>query len=123
MPLKLTIPAPRSTIRYPHFDGSCDALALAQLAQQAKPIASITASALAAQRLREEIPFFSPELKTHLLPDWETLPYDTFSPHHDLSSERIRVAPYQVNLERFSPRGTAALRAPVRSRVTTHRPR
>ena len=27
MPLKLTIPAPRSTIRYPHFDGSCDALA------------------------------------------------------------------------------------------------
>jgi transcription-repair coupling factor (superfamily II helicase) len=25
----------------------------------------------------------------HLLPDWETLPYDSFSPHQDLISERL----------------------------------
>ena len=25
----------------------------------------------------------------NLLPDWETLPYDSFSPHHDLISERL----------------------------------
>ena len=24
-----------------------------------------------------------------MLPDWETLPYDSFSPHHDLISERL----------------------------------
>jgi transcription-repair coupling factor (superfamily II helicase) len=24
-----------------------------------------------------------------LFPDWETLPYDTFSPHQDLISERL----------------------------------
>ena len=67
--------------RYGYFDGSGDALALAKLAQEAKPVAIITANALAAQRLLEEIPLsFAPELKTRLLPDWETLPYDTFSP-------------------------------------------
>ena len=89
MPLKLTIPPPGSTIRYSHFDGSGDALALARLAQSAKPVAIIAASALAAQRLLEEIPFFAPELRTYLLPDWETLPYDNFSPHQDLISERL----------------------------------
>ncbi|MGC5271640.1 hypothetical protein ACPXAU_24635, partial [Salmonella enterica] len=28
-------------------------------------------------------------LRCHLLPDWETLPYDAFSPHQDLVSERL----------------------------------
>ncbi|MGC2047839.1 MAG: transcription-repair coupling factor, partial [Gallionella sp.] len=37
----------------------------------------------------EEIPFFEPKLRVHLLPDWETLPYDHFSPHQDLISERL----------------------------------
>ena len=30
-----------------------------------------------------------PKLRVHLLPDWETLPYDHFSPHQDLISERL----------------------------------
>lgn len=89
MAFNLTLPPPGSAARLGHFDGSGDALALAQLAREAKPVVIITASALAAQRLLEEIPFFAPELKIHLLPDWETLPYDTFSPHHDLISERL----------------------------------
>ncbi len=89
MSFKLTVPPSGSTIRYGHFDGSGDSLALAQLAKQAKPIVIITSSALDAQRLLEEIPFFAPELSTRLLPDWETLPYDTFSPHQDLISERL----------------------------------
>ena len=89
MAFKLTLPLPGSATRLGHFDGSGDALALAQLARDAKPVAIITASALAAQRLLEEIPFFAPELKIHLLPDWETLPYDSFSPHEDLISERL----------------------------------
>jgi transcription-repair coupling factor (superfamily II helicase) len=84
-----------SIVRYAQFDGSGDAMFLAQLAQRAKPIAIITANALAAQRLQEEIPFFAPELRTYLLPDWETLPYDVFSPHHDLVSERLATL-YQV---------------------------
>ena len=86
---KHKLPAPGTVSRYADFDGSSDALFLAQLGQQAKPITIITANALDAQRLLEEIPYFAPELKAHLLPDWETLPYDTFSPHQDLISERL----------------------------------
>lgn len=89
MPFKLTIPSPGSVIRYEHFDGSGDALALAQLARSTKPLAIITGSALDAQRLLEEVPFFASELKVNLFPDWETLPYDVFSPHQDLISERL----------------------------------
>ena len=95
MQFKISPPSPGSITRYPHPDGSGDTLALARLAQQSKPIAIIAASALAAQRLLEEIPFFAPELRVNLLPDWETLPYDNFSPHHDLISERLATL-YQV---------------------------
>ncbi|MEI7456922.1 MAG: transcription-repair coupling factor [Nitrosomonadales bacterium] len=75
--------------RYTRLTGSSDALALAQFTDKNKPLVVITANANEAQRLIEEIPFFSPELRVHLLPDWETLPYDHFSPHQDLISERL----------------------------------
>jgi len=75
--------------RYTQLIGSSDALALAQYAAQHSPVVVIAANALEAQRLVEEIPFFDPKLRVHLLPDWETLPYDHFSPHQDLVSERL----------------------------------
>ncbi len=74
----------------PPFSGSSDALTVAQLAIGRKSLlAVLTASAGDAQRLLDEIPWFAPELRVRLLPDWETLPYDSFSPHHDLISERL----------------------------------
>ncbi|OIR19786.1 transcription-repair-coupling factor [mine drainage metagenome] len=87
-----TSPNPRP--RYTNLQGSSDALALAQYAAQQAPLGKtplviIAANALEAQRLVEEIPFFDPGLRVHLLPDWETLPYDHFSPHQDLVSERL----------------------------------
>ncbi|WP_283743274.1 transcription-repair coupling factor [Sideroxydans sp. CL21] len=94
--------------RYTNLQGSSDALALAQYAALHSPLVVIAANALEAQRLMEEIPFFDPKLRegngeavghpsasplrglrVHLLPDWETLPYDHFSPHQDLISERL----------------------------------
>lgn len=71
-----------------------DGLALATLALRLKkdskqPLVIVTANAFDAQRLLEEIPYFAPELSVHLLPDWETLPYDQFSPHPDLISDRL----------------------------------
>ncbi|MFO1195783.1 MAG: transcription-repair coupling factor [Burkholderiaceae bacterium] len=39
--------------------------------------------------MAEEVAFFDPGLAIRLLPDWETLPYDAFSPHQDLISERL----------------------------------
>jgi transcription-repair coupling factor (superfamily II helicase) len=76
-------------IRFGRLHGSADALALARLAAAARPLAIVCASALDAQRLREEMPWFDPGLRVALFPDWETLPYDSFSPHHDLVSERL----------------------------------
>jgi transcription-repair coupling factor (superfamily II helicase) len=75
--------------RYSGLYGSSDALALAQYAPGHSPLVVIAANALEAQRLVEEIPFFGKNLRVHLLPDWETLPYDHFSPHQDLVSERL----------------------------------
>ncbi|MDP2143985.1 MAG: transcription-repair coupling factor [Gallionella sp.] len=75
--------------RYTLLQGSSDALGLAQLAATKSPLVVIAANALEAQRLVDEIPFFDPKLRVHLLPDWETLPYDHFSPHQDLISERL----------------------------------
>jgi transcription-repair coupling factor (superfamily II helicase) len=92
MTFQLDLPAaPRAGLRVslPSLAGSADALALAQLASPGKLLAAIAASPLEAQRLAEEIGWFAPHLRTHLLPDWETLPWDHFSPHQDLISERL----------------------------------
>ena len=70
--------------------GSGDAWLLADLARQAGgPLVILTAEPLEAQRLAEEIQLFAPNLSVRQLPDWETLPYDAFSPHQDLISERL----------------------------------
>ncbi len=91
MELPKLIPGKRFTL--PRPVGSADALLLAQLGlrekSQHKVTAIITADALDAQRLIDEMAFFAPELRCVLFPDWETLPFDTFSPHQDLISERL----------------------------------
>ncbi|GGY27344.1 transcription-repair coupling factor [Paludibacterium paludis] len=73
----------------PPLPSGLDARRLAALARRHRPLLVLTADAQAAHRLRAEIPFFDPELAVALLPDWETLPYDHFSPHCDLTSERL----------------------------------
>ncbi len=71
--------------------GSGDAWLLADLARaSAKTLVVLCADPLTAQRLTDEIALFSPDLRVRQLPDWETLPYDSFSPHQDLISERLR---------------------------------
>ncbi|UCH49699.1 MAG: transcription-repair coupling factor [Betaproteobacteria bacterium] len=69
--------------------GSGDALLLSRLAQTRRPLIVVSESAAEAQRLIEELRFFSQDRRVHLFPDWETLPYDAFSPHQDLISERL----------------------------------
>ncbi|MFM8233020.1 MAG: transcription-repair coupling factor, partial [Candidatus Methylopumilus sp.] len=65
-----------------------------------KYLAIFTETAFEARRLMEEMLWFSPNLKINLLPDWETLPYDHFSPHPDLISERLLTL-YQVTQKSF----------------------
>jgi transcription-repair coupling factor (superfamily II helicase) len=85
------LPKAGARIDLPSLAGSADALALAEIAvgNPGKLLAVVTANAADAQRLLDEIPWFAPNLRVRLLPDWETLPYDTFSPHQDLVSERL----------------------------------
>ncbi len=96
VPLPRLLPAappPGRKVLAQPFAGSADALALAQAATDAAErrqlLAVVCADALAAQRLAAEMPWFAPALKVAVLPDWETLPYDHFSPHQDLVSERL----------------------------------
>jgi len=71
--------------------GSADAWFIADLAINAqKLLLVLTADPLQAQRLAAEINLVNPDLRVRMLPDWETLPYDGFSPHQDLISERLR---------------------------------
>ncbi|MGB5081468.1 MAG: transcription-repair coupling factor [Burkholderiales bacterium] len=93
--------------------GSSDTLALARLAQESRPAVVFCARATEAQRLKDEIAWFAPQLAVLLLPDWETLPYDHFSPHHDLVSERLATL-YRIMREDFDvaivPAATALTR-------------
>ena len=71
---------------------SCEGLALA-LAEATTQYDSLliypAASPAELDRLRKAVRVFNPELSTYVLPDWETLPYDRFSPLREIISERI----------------------------------
>ncbi len=93
LPFPLTVkPGQRPTLPLPH--GSADAylfaeLARARKAERAGMVVAVCADAQDAERLKAEIRYFAPTLVASVLPDWETLPYDTLSPHQDLVSERL----------------------------------
>jgi transcription-repair coupling factor (superfamily II helicase) len=91
MQLPVLTPGKRFTLARPV--GSADALLLARFAVQQSTAGHITAIVCAepadTQRLEQELAFFEPALRIAVFPDWETLPYDTFSPHQDLISERL----------------------------------
>ncbi|HJV71942.1 transcription-repair coupling factor [Ideonella sp.] len=91
--MQLPTIAPGKRFTLPRPIGSADALLLARLAEaraaEKRLFAIVTAEPGDSQRLADELPFFVPGLRVAVFPDWETLPYDTFSPHQDLISERL----------------------------------
>ncbi len=86
-------PGPGQRLAPPPLAGSADALAIAEFATARKAehgtVAVFAADAQSAQRLVDEIAWFAPALGIAPFPDWETLPYDHFSPHQDLVSQRL----------------------------------
>ncbi len=56
-----------------------------------RPILLLTEDVRSANRFIRELEFFRQDktLPIYHFPDWETLPYDYFSPHQDLISERL----------------------------------
>tara|TARA_B100000700_G_scaffold96909_4_gene109061 strand:+ start:4363 stop:7854 length:3492 start_codon:yes stop_codon:yes gene_type:complete len=96
--LSLPIPAQKkatSSQDHKHWgqlQGSSPALCIAQAqAQYNGPIVLITADTPSALKLEKELAFFMADdnVPITLFPDWETLPYDTFSPHQDIVSQRL----------------------------------
>ena len=79
--------------RWSRLYGSSRALAVARAAAaHAGPVVAVVPDTPTAMRLTEELQFFCDEqaaLPVYQFPDWETLPYDVFSPHHDIVSERL----------------------------------
>ena len=73
--------------------GPARALCLAQIARDwPGPILAIADSEQHAWRLDQELRFFAgDDLAVEHMPDPEILPYDVFSPHQEILSERLRV--------------------------------
>ena len=74
--------------------GAASTAAIAELAARSemqRPVVVLVASSTEAHTLERELPLFLPHPVPILtLPDWETLPYDHFSPHQDIVSQRLR---------------------------------
>ena len=76
--------------RWTGLHGCSDSLALANLAMQQQQLLVLVCNDTAsAQRYEQELAFFADQVEVLHLPDWETLPYDTFSPHQDIISDRL----------------------------------
>ncbi|MFC1589225.1 transcription-repair coupling factor [Pseudomonadota bacterium] len=78
--------------------GSSFALAIVEASKQFKqgPVVVIVEDIAHADALTSEIKFYgSSSINIHHLPDWETLPYDVFSPHQDIVSDRLKTL-YQL---------------------------
>jgi transcription-repair coupling factor (superfamily II helicase) len=137
--MQLSAPPVGQKSRFSYAANGLDSLSLASLAcrlkttqsttssttnrQQKTPLVIITSNAFEAQRLLEELPYFAPDLSVNLLPDWETLPYDVFSPHPDLISERLATL-YQISQNLCDvvivPIATALIRLPAVAYLAGH---
>src|SRR5690606_41978051 len=82
--------------------GSAPSLWLANAARRASgPLLVVAADARQAVRIEDELRFFSPAgTYIETFPDWETLPYDLFSPHPDIVSQRLRMLSSLPRLDR-----------------------
>ena len=102
---------PGRALHWSGLEGSLGALALWQTVSdpQSGLVLALTASSQDAQRLETELRFFSGEHGDRILvfPDWETLPYDVFSPHQDIVSQRL------ATLARLPERRDGVLIVPV----------
>ena len=90
----LQTPAPSTapTLRVGQLYGSSRSLLLSEQVARHQGLSVIVCCDMTdAEQLEQEIRFFSSEHpRIYRFPDLETLPYDQFSPHQDIVSERIK---------------------------------
>jgi transcription-repair coupling factor (superfamily II helicase) len=108
------------TLRWGGLYGCSDALLIAAAAaNHSGPVLTIAPDSQTALRLETELRFFTAgsDLPIGIFPDWETLPYDIFSPHQDIISQRLEtlyrlpaqrrgvlIVPVATLLQRLAPR-------------------
>ncbi|WP_439862277.1 transcription-repair coupling factor [Pseudomonas sp. MBLB4136] len=84
------LPATAGKQHWGNLPGAALSLAVAEAASAVQRFTLLlTADSQSAERLEQELAFFAPSLPVLHFPDWETLPYDLFSPHQDIISQRI----------------------------------
>jgi len=89
--LQPPLPASHARQRWHQLYGSARSLAIAEAVEtDSRPYLVIARDARELDLLRAELGFFlGDDSRIHALPDWEVLPYDVFSPHPDIISERL----------------------------------
>ena len=112
-------------MRWVNLAGAATPLYLARAAEHSsRLILCVARDASAAARLEEELRFFLPEhVPVHAFPGYETLPYDQFSPHPDIISQRLRTLarlPQLAAAVVITDLATALQRLPPRSFVDGH---
>ncbi len=94
-PLVLDHPT-KASAHWGKLYGSASALAIAEHAQTAEHLTLVvTATSADAFHLEDALRFYAKNLTILNFPDWETLPYDLFSPHQDIVSQRLKTL-YQL---------------------------
>jgi transcription-repair coupling factor (superfamily II helicase) len=120
-PLQPPSPQPGSRIAWTGLAGGAEGLAIARAAEAYQGTTLILADDPASgYRLERELKFFceDPHYPILTLPDWETLAYDAFSPHQDITSTRLATLHALPDLGRGAlvvPLKTAMQRLPPRS--------
>jgi transcription-repair coupling factor (superfamily II helicase) len=124
------------------LQGSAAAIAAASTTRARKGLTLVVAADSASgRRWVNELAFFAADLETLYFPDWETLTYDAFSPHEDITSERLAtlhrlprttgkpmvlVITLQTLMQRLAPRNyvdgySVSLRTGQRFQIDTER--
>lgn len=119
-PFAPELPAAGSALTWGRLYGNSVGLALAQAARLHEGLVLVvTPDTQSAARLERELNFFTDDTAIEILhfPDWETLPYDLFSPHQDIVSQRLEtlyrlpsvqrgilIVPVTTLMQRLAPR-------------------
>ncbi|MGR5141203.1 transcription-repair coupling factor [Photobacterium sp. DNB23_23_1] len=116
--LSLPLPSKPGDSRFVgNVSGAALALSVAEVAHDHQgPILAVVPDTQTALRLQPEVSQFT-SLEVSVFPDWETLPYDNFSPHQDIISDRLTrlynlpqqangvvLVPISTLLQRMTPR-------------------
>jgi len=122
-PFQPTLPEkPGDRVFWGGLHGSAFGLVISAAAQHhSGPMVVITADVHAASLLEYELRFYIADhdaLPVLTFPDWETLPYDNFSPHQDIISQRLTTLYQLPSLQRgilIVPISTLMHRLPPRA--------